>query len=111
MELALLSGEFSKCAALAWEDWVDMHALFQTARPPFGYLNSQTLHAIQHPSIKKLLESGRLLITLDAGPHPHFFWIEADLEVKYTIEKLVSETGETLLLDQLSSGPQVEILL
>jgi diphosphomevalonate decarboxylase len=57
-----------------WQEFWDMHALFETSNPPFGYLQSATLEALNMlRSYWDEMGDGPL-ITLDAGPNVHLLF-------------------------------------
>lgn len=70
LKQALQSGDQSTIAQIAWDEMLDMHELFHTARPPFSYWSEQTrrwleliaAHRQHHPE---------WVVTMDAGPNIH----------------------------------------
>ncbi len=59
---------------LAWAEFWDMQALFETAMPAFGYLKPsslQVLETVRH--FWREHEDGPV-VTMDAGPNVHFLW-------------------------------------
>lgn len=73
---ALQNKDWRKCYQICWEEFWDMHALFETSDPHFGY--------ISHATLKKLREIETLwrenndgpIVTIDAGSNIHLLWHE-----------------------------------
>ena len=56
---------------LCWQEFWDMHSLFETSRPPFGYINAHSLKVLrQIQAIWKKHNDGPV-VTMDAGPNVH----------------------------------------
>lgn len=72
--IALQRGHWDAAFQLCWEDFWDMHALFETSRPSFGYMLPKTLYILHkvREFWKKYGEGP--IATLDAGPNVHLLW-------------------------------------
>jgi len=59
---------------LVWQEFWDMHALFETSSPPFGYLNADTLKVLTY--LRNLWQSANdgPIVTIDAGPNVHLLF-------------------------------------
>jgi diphosphomevalonate decarboxylase len=59
---------------IMWQEFWDMHALFETANPPFGYLTADTLTVLAY--VKNLWQQHNdgPLVTIDAGPNVHLLF-------------------------------------
>jgi diphosphomevalonate decarboxylase len=66
--------DWEKCFHLVWAEFWDMHALFETSNPPFGYLKSGTLNVLEQVQALWRTEKDGPLATLDAGPNVHLLW-------------------------------------
>lgn len=72
--LSLQQKDWQQAYEIAWQEFWDMHALFETADPPFGYLVSDTLLVLNNlRQLWQTLGDGPL-ITLDAGPNIHLLF-------------------------------------
>lgn len=61
---------------IAWTEFWDMHALFETSHPAFGYFLPGTIHALNSArSFWSQMNDGPL-VTMDAGPNVHLLWRE-----------------------------------
>jgi diphosphomevalonate decarboxylase len=59
---------------LAWEEFWDMHALFETSRPTFGYMLPQTLTLLGACRSLWEMEKDGPVVTMDAGANVHLLW-------------------------------------
>lgn len=71
---ALRSGGWKDAFELVWAEFWDMHALFETANPPFGYMLPQTLEVLGVIRSVWAAENDGPLVTLDAGPNLHLLF-------------------------------------
>lgn len=68
---------------ICWEEFHDMHTLFETSSPHFSYILPQTI------SILNLVEefwrehNNGPIVTLDAGPNIHLLWNNPELHKKF----------------------------
>lgn len=70
---------WNRAARIVWAESWDMHALFETSEPPFGYLvpgSVSTLNALRKLTIEMKIKFGEEkirepLVTMDAGPNVH----------------------------------------
>lgn len=72
--LAFQSGEWGHAYQLVWEEFWDMHALFETSRPSFGYMNSKSIFVLNY--CREIWDQSKdgPLVTMDAGPNVHLLW-------------------------------------
>jgi diphosphomevalonate decarboxylase len=64
-------GEWQSAFELCWNEFWDMHALFETSRPPFGYMTEESLAVLNHfRSVWEKSGDGPI-VTMDAGPNVH----------------------------------------
>lgn len=71
---ALRDDEWKTARQIVWEEFWDMHALFETSSPSFGYMTEKTLKVL-----RRLDESWREtgdgpLVTMDAGANVHLLY-------------------------------------
>ena len=71
---ALNTDNWSNAFQICWEEFWDMHALFETSAPHFGYIESETI-----AELKKIREYWNTnndgpLVTIDAGANINLFW-------------------------------------
>ena len=87
---ALNLKDWTKAYELCWAEFWDMHALFETSQPSFGYMTQRTFEILHHAkSIWTRISDGPI-ITMDAGPNVHLLFrseqtlMAQDLKEKYT---------------------------
>jgi len=80
-ELTILSYSWRQIFDLSWADFWDMHALFETSLPPFGYMTGASVDLVN--AARKIWdETGDgPVVTMDAGPNVHLLWREDQKEV------------------------------
>ncbi len=71
---AFRNGEWNKAYQICWEEFWDMHALFETSDPSFGYFLPETLNVLL--KIRKFWKKygDGPIVTIDAGPNIHLLW-------------------------------------
>ncbi len=72
----LLTGslDWRELFEVCWAEFWDMHALFETAHPSFGYFTPQSLEVIFRARELWETEGDGPVVTMDAGPNVHFIW-------------------------------------
>jgi diphosphomevalonate decarboxylase len=71
---ALRDGYWESAYELCWNEFADMHALFETSRPVFGYLGGETWSALMRLRADWQRDGDGPLVTLDAGPNIHLLY-------------------------------------
>ncbi len=84
---------WNRAANTVWAESWDMHCLFETSNPPFGYYVPSTilvLNALREVSDSAAKANSRMpIVTMDAGPNVHaLFW--RDKSGDLAVEKLKS---------------------
>lgn len=71
---AFREGEWQRAYQLTWAELWDMHALFETAVPHFGYMSPGSLKVLDE--VRDLWETRKdgPLVTMDAGANVHLLW-------------------------------------
>jgi diphosphomevalonate decarboxylase len=59
---------------LSWAEFWDMHALFETSLPSFGYMTGKSLEILTAARVWWQNQGDGPLVTMDAGPNVHFLW-------------------------------------
>lgn len=77
---ALTNNNWKEAYQISWSEFWDMHALFETSTPNFGYMNGKTIECLN--LIRSVWEeySDGPLVTMDAGPNVHFLFREDQKE-------------------------------
>lgn len=86
-ELSKQNYSWESMYQLAWAETWDMHALFETSQPSFGYMNRHSIRVLN--KIRKMWESKRdgPIVTMDAGPNIHLLWRVDQLELAVNFKK------------------------
>ena len=93
---ALKSQQWRNAFEIAWAEFWDMHALFATSQPPFGYMKPGSLQALQ-VGLKMWDETGNgPLMTMDAGANVHFLMQARDRQMAFDLLRDLAEYGVTL---------------
>lgn len=71
---SLRKQDWPQAFEIVWQEFWDMHALFETAMPSFGYLTADTLAILSY--IRKIWRQQHdgPLATIDAGPNVHLLF-------------------------------------
>ena len=98
---ALNKRQWGKCHSIVWEEFSDMHQLFETSSPPFSYKTA---------SVKKTLEwladywnrnKDGPLVTMDAGSSIHLLYRQ---DQKTLMEQIRSQFSHFLILSSENPG-------
>lgn len=86
---AMRSQDWERAYHLSWAEFYDMHALFETAQPAFGYFHPDSVKVLALARDLWNTEKDGPLVTMDAGANVHFLWRENQ-------EPLAERFGNTL---------------
>lgn len=98
---------WNRAANTVWAESWDMHALFETSNPPFGYFVPETvtvLNMLREVSDHALKANNRMpIVTMDAGPNVHvLFWRdEASDQAIETLKLLLVTHSSIRILDSM----------
>lgn len=73
-ELESSSPNWSRLYDLTWADFWDMHALFETSSPSFGYMTEKSLSLLRQVRRFWQSQGDGPIVTMDAGPNVHLLW-------------------------------------
>ena len=72
---ALEHDKWHEAFEIAWAEFWDMHALFETSSPSFGYMTGGTLDVLSFVRDQLWAKDGHgPLVTMDAGPNVHLLY-------------------------------------
>lgn len=80
---------------ICWQEFWDMHALFETCASPFGYITSESLAVLNYLRDYWQVNQDGPLITMDAGPNVHLLFRP---DQKNIIDQIVAELSSRYLL-------------
>ena len=77
---------------IIWSEFWDMHALFETSRPSFGYMSQGSLKVLD--VVKDVWQSkdDGPWVTMDAGPNVHLLYREDQISLAKQIEGELAQT-------------------
>lgn len=77
---ALATRNWRSAFETSWAEFFDMHALFETSRPSFGYMTSASHEVVQ--TVRRLFwmngEASGPLVTMDAGANVHLLFCDVE---------------------------------
>ncbi|GAB4391608.1 MAG: diphosphomevalonate decarboxylase [Gammaproteobacteria bacterium] len=76
---------------IVWEEFWDMHALFETARPSFGYMTADSMKVLQYVRDCWQQYKDGPLTTLDAGPNVHLLFRPDQQSLKTALLQYLQE--------------------
>jgi diphosphomevalonate decarboxylase len=84
---ALGKQNWTQVYELCWAEFWDMHALFETSNPSFGYMNEGTFSVLRFAkSIWRQIGDGPI-VTMDAGPNVHLLFRPEQLEMALSLKE------------------------
>lgn len=83
---ALKNKNWERSYEITWEEFRDMHNLFETSCPPFGYISSKGMGVLDVISTYWQDTGDGPIVTMDAGPNIHLLYRE-DQSKDYTALK------------------------
>lgn len=89
---ALQSSDWTQAHEIIWAEFWDMHALFETADPAFGYMSPDSLHVLR--CVRDLWndEKDGPLVTMDAGPNVHLLFREDQMSLRRELQTRLKGT-------------------
>lgn len=74
LQAALQTGNWAAAYEICWAEFWDMHALFESSRPSFGYMNAASLAVLEICRAYWRETGDGPLVTMDAGPNVHLLF-------------------------------------
>ncbi|MCH2533442.1 MAG: diphosphomevalonate decarboxylase [Bdellovibrionales bacterium] len=94
---AFEDNDWKEAFEICWREFWDMHVLFETCKPSFGYMNSGSLKALEAARQCWDTYQDGPLVTMDAGPNVHYLFREDQKDIK---AKLLKELSDFKIIDQ-----------
>jgi diphosphomevalonate decarboxylase len=95
---ALNNDEWAKAYQICWEEFFDMHALFETSRPHFGYIGPKTMLVISEIREFWNEHNDGPIVTIDAGPNVHLLWRKDSSQLRDSMKEELSQKCEISFL-------------
>lgn len=80
---------------LTWQEFWDMHALFETSRPPFGYMREGSVTVLNVVRQFWEVEKDGPLATMDAGPNVHLLFRPDQKDLATRFREIIEETDSS----------------
>lgn len=74
LKSAFINHDWKTAVELCWIEFWDMHALFETSRPPFGYMTDTSLKVLRILQNQFEKRGDGPIVTMDAGPNIHLLY-------------------------------------
>lgn len=87
LESAFNNKDWNKAFEICWAEFWDMHSLFESSEPSFGYMNAGSLEILSQCKDFWKKNSDGPIVTMDAGPNVHLLF-RKDQEAAYYEMKL-----------------------
>lgn len=71
---ALEKNRWHDAYKLTWEDFIEMHRMFHTAKPRFSYCNQKVTKILEHLQTWWQWHDDGPIVTMDAGPNIHLLF-------------------------------------
>lgn len=94
---ALQIKNWPKAYEICWAEFWDMHALFETSTPSFGYILPETMEILNWiRDFWKMIGDGPI-VTMDAGPNIHFLFRPDQREMMHNFHEKWKEKYQIIM--------------
>lgn len=83
--------DWEKSFYIIWAEFWDMHALFETSHPPFGYLTPESLFVLNTLRARWEKNHDGPIVTMDAGPNVHLLFREDQKKLARDLKQFFEE--------------------
>lgn len=89
LQLALAEKKWNVAFEVSWAEFWDMHALFETSHPSFGYFEASSFEVLDLARTLWSEKNDGPIVTMDAGPNVHLLFRKDQKEIfSFVREKL-----------------------
>jgi diphosphomevalonate decarboxylase len=92
---SLRAKDWKKAYEVTWQEFWDMHALFETSCPPFGYMSAGSMEALGVARAFWANEGDGPLVTMDAGPNVHLLFRKDQAKLAEKFREQIEETDSS----------------
>lgn len=103
---ALNLRDWESCFKICYEEFLDLHSLFETANPPFEYKNTLSQQALNRIKDYWKTEGDGPLVTMDAGANIHLLYRPDQYKQREKITSLLSDYAVLSSLEQRNNYKQ-----
>jgi diphosphomevalonate decarboxylase len=106
---ALRENNWNEAFEIAWAEFWDMHALFETSRPSFGYMTAGSLEVLNfvRNEIWQKHKTGPL-VTMDAGPNVHLLYRQSDAGLAAEVSARFADLFRVISSQSVSARTQAK---
>lgn len=96
--VAFNKSEWKTAYNIVWDEFMDMHELFETSEPLFCYRTEKSYNALQ--AIREFWRDrgDGPLVTMDAGPNIHLLWREDQQLIRSQLQDELNNKGFSFLV-------------
>jgi diphosphomevalonate decarboxylase len=87
--------DWKRAFELTWQEFWDMHALFESSQPPFGYMAAGTMEVLNVARHFWQIENDGPLVTMDAGPNVHLLFRKDQKKLAQKFREQIEETDSS----------------
>jgi diphosphomevalonate decarboxylase len=98
---ALRHQDWQKCYQICWEEFWDMHSLFETSNPSFGYFGEKTVALLNELRNQWDQTKDGPIVTTDAGPNVHLLWRPDQISAAKAAVKKFEQFGRVIGSDSV----------
>ena len=91
--VALREDQWKEAYQICWQEFWDMHALFETSPEPFGYMNANSLLILREAEAQWRSNGTGPIVTMDAGANVHLMYKESQSGLVDEIVRRYQELG------------------
>lgn len=86
---ALNNNQWNYAYQICWEEFFDMHSLFETSAPHFGYITAETMFILSEIQNFWNSHNDGPIVTIDAGPNVHLLWRRESEYLRSSLKQLL----------------------
>ena len=87
LKTALRLQDWASAFEITWAEFWDMHTLFETSQPSFGYMSPKSMDVLNKVRSFWRKHKDGPLVTMDAGPNVHLLYREDQRELQLQLNK------------------------
>lgn len=90
---AFESKDWKSAYEVCWAEFWDMHSLFETSRPSFGYMTKDSMSVLSLIREFWQRENDGPIVTMDAGPNVHLLWRNDQSIDRVRLQQIIASRG------------------
>ena len=92
---ALQKEDWKAAFEITWAEFWDMHALFESSQPSFGYMAAGSMEVLNMARKMWMAEGDGPLVTMDAGPNVHLLYRKDQKDLANKFREQIEETDSS----------------